>query len=250
MPTVRNQDLSATIEVDDGVRAILEDERTGFRLADGPYRYGVTVREGDKSITYDRVRDPVVEQTGEGALEVRGDFADLTATHRVSVAGGGYEETITLANETDESVSLADVACGLTRTLTPSVGERDPSLSADRFVGVPFRHRADDPADHDEEYTVDDLVAGGSREYRVGDPGAFAFGGVPTGRREAEAWVWDRPDRAYLIAKYNDDFIERSVLEPMSTATWFDFGSAERRRRAGTRSGRTNSNPERSASSG
>lgn len=78
-----------TVSVDDGVTAVLEDEQNGFRLADGPYRYGVTVREDDRSIAYDRVRDPAVERIDETTLEVRGELAGLGMTHRVSVDGRG-----------------------------------------------------------------------------------------------------------------------------------------------------------------
>lgn len=215
VPTLTSSQFTVTASLEDEPSVVLEDAETGFELADGPYRYEIARREDGRTISHDQLRDASIECPGDRALEIAGTLGEVAVTHRIELMENGLKETLALANGTDDTISVEDVACGLTRSFTGVVGEVDEELARDRFVAIPFRHRPDAPAGEDQEYTVTDLLDGSGQDYRVGNPGAWRVGKVPSGRWGSEAWAWDRDDRVYLVGTVNDEFVERSVLKPV-----------------------------------
>ncbi|WP_276256624.1 hypothetical protein [Halomontanus rarus] len=217
MLTLTNSPFTVTVSLDDEPTVRLEDTETGFELADGPYHYEVARREDGRMITEDRLRNASVERLNERTIEITGNLG-VAVTHHIELTETGLEETLAFENRTDGPISIEDVACGLTRTLTSAVGEIDGELVDDRFIAIPFRHRPDAPTDEDQEYTAADLLEGSGQDHRVGNPGALRVGEVPSGRWGSEAWAWDRDDRVYLVGTVNDEFVEQSVLEPVLVA--------------------------------
>lgn len=221
MVTLASAGFSLTVECIDGVPVVsLADRATGFELAEGAYRYAVTVSDtGTDRVTHRGLTDAAIEQTTGRDLTITGTLGPFAITHRLSL-DRGYEETISVENASDGVVTYNDVACGLNRSLASGVGGLVAELAADRLVAIPFRRWAGSPLDGVNEFSMADIVRGGGTETRVGprevdgQVGPREVGVVPTNRWESDAWAWEREGRTYVVAKFNDAFVEKSVFEP------------------------------------
>jgi hypothetical protein len=210
----------------------LLDVERGMPLADEAYAYALTLAPkgesgftGGRELTSGPAGDVVsavrvrfrewnAADLPQGGKEVRftGRFdfgllgpTDIEIEHafRLPDAGPWFEEQIRLRHRFGRDVhEVRDIRFGFRKTIF----DRDSQSwlhGADRqtIVPVPHRRRWGQIVDHRaSSYTMSDLV-----------PGNWSGDQLPG--RGAEAWVWSDGAAGYLIAKYNREQIEFSLID-------------------------------------
>jgi hypothetical protein len=164
---------------------------------------------------YEGLVGPRVDVDGD-TMTIRGGLAGLGLEHRLRLPHDRMllEEQISLVNDTGAVISLDRFASGMRRLITDRVGQVHAGLASDRFVAVPFRHRASDPPDEDNDFSVADLLKYTGQELRPASEIAHgkAFEHVPSSARFSEGWAWTHGDRTLGVFKFNQDAIEFSGL--------------------------------------
>jgi hypothetical protein len=212
----------------------LQVEAAGFTFADGPYLYRAIRSTTQGAVVFDGLESPTITPT-DNTLTVTGELAGLRLTHQLALPSDQphLEERVILENAGDASIDLSDIALGLRRRITNAIAQPLPELTADRFVAVPLRHRAPDPAGVDQDLSLHDLVSRGGEELRVTvlPSGAARFGYVPVPSRFSEGWAWTHASHAFCIFKFNQNDLEFSALtlEDHADGLWLRFAGTTRR---------------------
>jgi hypothetical protein len=198
----------------------LRDVRTGQVYADRDYIWEGVVQTGE----FPKVeKAPVVVHQPDGTCFVsfRGKLGSIEVEQRFTAPGqepGVIVEQITIHNPTDKPVDTAAFKCGfgkLVREGDTWTGDADGI----RLCPVPYRRE----------------TSGEMREFplrHVVEQGTTYAGWVeapqPTPIWGAEGWVWTKGAATLLIAKYNSDSMEWSLLDPTTRGaeTVVKFGGA------------------------
>src|SRR5262249_55493431 len=137
----------------------LRDLRADFDFAVGPYCYEATRASEQGSIHWDWLQTASLHLAGR-SLHINGKLAELDLEHTFTLPQGraALEERITLRNTTDHLIALTNLACGLRRSMTNDVGVILPALSSDRIVAIPFRHKATDAPEWDNDFDLSHLL--------------------------------------------------------------------------------------------
>lgn len=127
-------------------------------------------------------------------------------------------EQITIHNPTDKPLRSADFRCGFAKALREGEAWL-ADAEAFRLCPVPYRRETDGQM---QEFPLREVAEHGT-----------AFGGwfvppIPTPIWGAEGWVWSSEASAFLVAKYNGEGMEWSLMEPAQrgTETQLRFGGA------------------------
>jgi hypothetical protein len=177
---------------------------------------------------------PQVDVDG-GTVNIRGTLAGLELERRLWLPPDRalLEERVSLVNNTREAVSLDRFACGMQRLIADQVGQVPGALVADRFVAVPFRHRASDPPEVDNDVSVADLLQYTGQEMRRASEivRGEAFGHVPSSARFSEGWGWTHGGRTLGVFKFNQEAMEFSglVVEIRDDGVWLRFAGVATR---------------------
>lgn len=199
----------------------MEDRRRGHVWADGPYAYAITVSHAEGRRDHRGLANPRV-RVGQGSLTVSGTITDTTLSviHRLTLdASGVLQERITLRNDGKEPVELTDVGMGFRKLFAADTQAR-------RLVAVPFRRQVDGKL-HD--YGTEDLLSGRfSNSDWANDATVADQQCVDAGKLRSEAWAWTDNEAGVLVAKYNDDNIENSLVavESVGEGKALHFGGA------------------------
>jgi hypothetical protein len=177
-----------------GLHAVLEDKRSGLRLADGPLVYRTDAAGHENPAALFQLADSAVSAEGQ-RLTIRGTLAGLRVEHSFTLPPDKpvMDETLLLTNPTAAAVSLADFECGLTRLLEDEPGSISPDLVADRWIAVPHRKRAEDPKEKFLDFSASDTAD---------KPGFEAHPGVldpdyrPSRHRYSDGWAWTHGNAA------------------------------------------------------
>ena len=219
---------------DGGVDLRLQDQATGFEVANGPYRHMVVEEREHGLVAVEGLQDMALK-IERGALVATGRLGPLEVVHRLCLPSDRalLEERITLKNVSARTIALRDVVFGMRRQIADSIGRALEPVAADRFVAVPFRHRAIDPEDHDNDFELAHLLTHTGDEMRVTvlPSGAARFGSVPSAARFSEGWAWTHAGRSIGVFKFNQEVMEFSALaiEPSDDGVWLRLAGAARR---------------------
>lgn len=184
-----------------GVSLMLAD-KSGLMYADGPLRYEIHVNDAGRSALAARI---VSAEAGGMVVRAEGRGIELLHEIRPQPDGNGFVETIRLRNTTEQPLLIEDYRFGLRRDrATPG---------ALRAVAVPFRRQADGVL---RDWTLAEIEAGkaANSDWR-NDPAVHVPPPVDSarGRLRSEGWILTDGHRGLLVAKYNPDHIEFSMLD-------------------------------------
>ena len=183
---------------------------SGRVFADGLYCYRCSLECTDGTRTYHSLREPRIAVLPEG-LSITAKLGPLLIQHDIVQAheAAAFEETIAIANTSDEMVAIERFQAGFRSRLTNEAGLLLGELAAERLVAVPFRHRPTDLPERDEEYSMEDLAAGQGRLQRANErqeSGYFAHDAL-----RSEGWALASSGDSLGIYKFNQERIEFSV---------------------------------------
>ena len=242
MPSLTSTELSneafeIAVRIDDGRVALrLHATTMEFDVADSAYKYVVALETQDGLVVVDPLGDANIAVEPD-TLVVSGSLGPLRVVHRLQLIPNRpmLEEGITLSNPTNQQITLSDVALGMTRRITDPIGRVIEDVSRDRFVAVPFRHRATDPKNWDNDFDIDHMLTHSGDEMRVTvlPSGAARFGSAPSMARFSEGWAWTHGDHSIGVFKFQQEVMEFSVLAMESS----EDGMCLRFAGAGMRSG-------------
>ncbi|MCC6731056.1 MAG: discoidin domain-containing protein [Chthonomonadales bacterium] len=205
------------------VLATLTDLRSGRRLADGPVLYAAT-REGVRA----EGLEGATARAAAGRLTVRGRLAGLELTQTFTAVRGRpwLEERIALRNPGRSGARLEDLAIGLGRPLIDAAGRPAADLAADRWIAVPFRHRATDPKGLRRDYGAADLGKGAGHGL-VSGPEQWPQDG-PRRLWLSEGWAWTHGGETVGLFRYCQEHLQFSALSPETgvLGTRLRFGGA------------------------
>ena len=207
------------------VHAVMLDASDGRVLADSPYFYRATVPTEDGSRVYEGLAGAAIANDG-GAVVIHGNVGPLSVVHRFEVRNDRIEETMTLTNAGTSDLAVSSFETGFIRKLTDGRGRLLDEVKADRLVAIPFRHRATDPEDVYHDFTMQDTIATLGSDPVASDP--FVAGRIPSLRRSSEGWAWVQGGRTLGVFKFNQGFMEFSVvsLVPNADGASLRFGGA------------------------
>jgi hypothetical protein len=219
--TLTNGDLELVVETRHGINArSLRDVNSGLILADRDYQWsegGFPEMKNAPKIKRHHDGDIAVTFTGRlGAIDVEQTFALPKNEPGVLI------EEVAIRNPANGPVITADFKCGFAKCIR----QRDRWVSdADKIRVSPVPYRRD----------IDGRIQE-SRLREVAERGGTFAGYLerpqPTPVCGAEGWVWTslrgKLTTSFLLAKYNQQDMEWSLLEPVKrgTETVLRFGGA------------------------
>lgn len=212
-----NGRLEVTIGTRPGVNArLLRDVGSGRILADRDYSWpGRDFPKMDG--------DPLITRRADGSSSVsfkgRLGLIEIEQTYTAPGSESGVVlEQITIRNPTDKPLPAADFKCGFVKRVQEG-SAWSPDTADIRFSPVPYRRETDG---HLRDFPLREAAEHGMAYEAWGEAP------VQTPVWGAEAWVWSLGPVALLIAKYNPDSMEWSLLEPerRGTETLIRFGGA------------------------
>ena len=202
-----------------GLHAVLEDKRSGLRLADGPMVYRTDATGHENPAALFQLVNPAVSAEGH-RLIIRGTLAGLRVEHAFVLPPDKpvMDETLRLTNPSASVVSLADFECGFTRILKDESGSIPADLAGDRWVAVPHRKRAEDPKEKFLDFSASDMSDKPGFEAHpdaVQDPHYR-----PSRHRYSDGWAWTHGNAALGVYKYSQEAMLYSVLSTAKTNGW------------------------------
>ncbi len=215
--TVENAAYRLTIDAAaGGLRAVLDDKRSGLRLADGPLVYRTDAAGHENPATLFQLADPAVTVEGQ-RLVISGTLTGLRIEHTFTLPSDKpvMDENLRLTNPTTGLVSLPDFECGFTRPLKDAGGTIPTDLAGDLWVSVPHRKRAEDPKERFLDFSASDMADKPGFEPHpdaVQDPHDR-----PSRHRYSDGWAWTHGNSALGIYKYSQEAMLFSVLSTVKT---------------------------------
>lgn len=142
---------------------------------------------------------------------------------RLLPASVGYQETISLRNDSKEKVHVEDLAFGPTLPVSAPDGRILSECQDDRWTAIPFGKLAGVPRHHKADFSISDLLTFRGAAPRIGEADN------PCGKRPAdgwfsEGWVRQRGNRSYRIYHFNQQWMNMGRLEPEVTADGVRLG--------------------------
>lgn len=202
----------------------LVDRRTGRVYADADYCYG----KPDAPLPT-LLEPPRIEYLEDGSLRVtlHARMDALRVEHVFRVTDEALEEQLVLTNQGESEIDLRDAAFGFARTLLDG-----DSVCADlhgcRFYPIPYRRET--VTGEFQDLTPEDLLSREAGYYFWLWVSQVPAQRYPTSAFGSEAWAWTGADSDHtlLIAKYNPNAMEWSLLEPFQRQdkTYLRFGGA------------------------
>jgi hypothetical protein len=186
---------------DRGVRLRMTDTG-GLAYADGAVRYEIQPKDGARLV----LSAELASANADG-LTIRAAAAGIELVHEIRPRPDrdGFVETIRLRDTTERTIVIDDYRFGLRRPCSTA-----GNLHA---VAVPFRRQADGQL-HD--WALADIEGGkATNSDWHNDPAVSAPQPVDSarGRLRSEGWILTDGRQGLLVAKYNQDHIEFSMLD-------------------------------------
>jgi hypothetical protein len=217
--------LELVVETKHGINArSLRNVKTGLVFADRDYQW-----PGGGSPKMEAAPEITKLDDGSSAITFKGRLGRIDVEQTVTLPVGEpdvFVEQITISNPTDQSVVTKDFTCGFTKCLREGESWTGDARHV-RLSPIPYRREIDGKM---REFTLREVAERGGTFAGYVDPPQQ----TPTWG--AEGWVWtDRRPLAsgdgtasFLIAKYNQQDMEWSDLEPVKrgTETVLRFGGA------------------------
>jgi hypothetical protein len=129
----------------------------------------------------------------------------------------GYEESLSLTNESDECIALSDLSFGPTQRICQRNGEIRSEHKTDRWIAVPFGKLKGRPRFHEANFTIQDILTHRGVTPAIGD--AENPCGTTFGRGWfSEGWFCQRGSNSYLVSHFNQECMSMGRLEPQVSA--------------------------------
>jgi hypothetical protein len=194
--------LELLVNTKDGINACsLRNVQTGDVFADRDYSWP----NGKFPIL---MGTPEIAQNGESkSITFQGklDSLEVEQTFALPNEPGVVLESITIRNPSDAVIATADFKCGLTRSIRD--GETLAKDATDvHFCPIPYRRETNGQM---QEFPLREVTEHGMAYTAWMEPV------VPTPIWGAEGWVWIKGSSAFLVAKYNQDSMEWSLMDPV-----------------------------------
>ena len=208
---IQNPQFTLQIRLKGGLNpGPLTDRRTGFKYSNGAYVYRINAAIAGRP-SYVSHRVAALKDGTE--ITLAGCLGQVEISHRFLVHSrrSYFEEQIKVTNRGDTPIECPGIAFGFARSLPARGKGSGPGLHDSRFIAVPFRREPLSGMGEYQDYSVEDLRAGGW--YRAYQPGApHPFPKLPTPEFGAEGWAWAMPGRCLLVLKHSPEKIEHSIL--------------------------------------
>jgi len=196
----------------------LRDVKSGWVFADRDYAW-----PGDAG--FPKLLEPPVitnQENGTSSVVFQGQLGSLRVEQSFTVPKnepGVILENITIRNSTDASLDTAGFKCGFARHLGD--GETWVSDASEiRFCRIPYRRETNGTV---QEFPLREVAEHGTTfaSWCNWPPQTTPIWG-------SEGWVWSKGPASLLIAKYNPEGMEWSLMEPVKQGkeTLLRFGGA------------------------
>ncbi|MFH1741081.1 MAG: discoidin domain-containing protein [bacterium] len=208
-----NESYRLTVTSADGeITVRLYDELTGRCVAEGPYMY----RAAHSGMTDERLENASITTDGD-QLTIRGKIAGLDLEHIFALPADHpfMEERISLRNSTNSRIELTHFEAGLSCLVTDKAGDILSEYENDRWIAIPFRHRADDPEGYFNDFSTAHIVTNDGYEPRIDEN--IKHTRVPSPNYYSEGWAWVHGDCTLGIFKFNQENMEYSALSKHTT---------------------------------
>jgi hypothetical protein len=197
-------DLELRVETKKGLNACsLKNVKTGEVFADRDYAW-----PNGKLPQLKNAPKIVKTEDGSPAIVFTGILDKLEVEQTFTMPAkepGVILESIAIRNPTDASMATADFKCGLTKCIRD--GETFSKDATDTiFCPIPYRRETNGQM---QEFPLSEVALHGMSYTGWGEPV------VPTPIWGAEGWVWSKGGNTFLLAKYNRDSMEWSLMEPV-----------------------------------
>lgn len=221
--TVKNGRIELRVETASGLNPnSLRDTKSGRSYADRDYTWpggALPTMIGVPSIAAetDGSKKVVFVATMDG-LRIQQTFAAPAAEP------GTITETIRIENPGTTTLDTSTFACGFGKTISDANGWL-ADVADSRFCNVPYRRWTETGELAD--YTVPELTTKTSRFATIRNDW---YGWTNSDTWGAEAWAWYKGGNVLLVAKYNNDCMEWSLVKPSPSGAgkMLRFGGAGR----------------------
>ena len=217
--------LSITLE-EGGVDCTLRGAATGFAWSQGPYLYYARPEGEEDPAVCTGLKSVSAEQEGN-SLRISGELVGLTISHELELPQDSpvMRERMTVKNTSGSTISLSEFETGFQRRVTDAYGEPLDAVSGNRFIAIPFRHRAEDPQDLDHDFPVGQIHQHEGFVYRPQSTWSRPKR-VPSDRHFSEAWAWTRGDHCLGIFSFSQENLVFSTLSSRRSeqGVILDFG--------------------------
>ncbi|MBN2579767.1 MAG: hypothetical protein JXB10_12325 [Pirellulales bacterium] len=214
-----NGDMELIIETKSGLNArSLRNTKTGCLYADRDY-----VWQDDEYPKIETPPEMVEHPDGSRSAVFRTRLGSLKVEQAFTLPGnepGVLLEEITIRNPGKSPLDTADFRCGFAKCIRD--GENwSADASEIRFCPIPYRRETNGQV---QEYPLREVAERGMSFAGWAEPPQ------PTPTWGAEGWVWSKEEKSFLLAKYNSQAMEWSLMEPLKrgTETVVRFGGAGR----------------------
>ncbi len=220
---VRNGRLELVIETRSGLNPTrLRDRQTGRVFADEPYTWPGYILPGMQGA-------PQIVQSNDGSASVTviAQCGKYIVSETFSLPAREPDvilETLTLENPTNAAVDTSGFASGFAKKAYSDSGTV-AELAEARFCNIPYRRHTETGELCD--YTVADLF---TKQNWFSTARSPIYNRRTTPTWGAEGWAWYDRGTTLLVAKYNPDAMEWSLLQPdlRHPARTLRFGGAGR----------------------
>lgn len=225
---LENQTFRLSVSCSEGTSALfLFVKPLHLQAADGGYLYSAKIKKGSEFLEIRRLEKETIVKNSENSLTIIAEFAglEMEQTYELSEKYPFLEERITLRNPSDTVIELADLEMGMMKRISDSNRDVLPEYDNDRWIAVPFRHRADDETGFFNDFSVADLFS--SEGYEPSIDENLAYKRIPSRHRFAEGWAWTHGGGSLGIFKFNQEHMEFSVVSKhIQSDRYLRFGGA------------------------
>lgn len=196
---------------ENGIHVRFYDKLMDFIFCDGPYLYRIA-QDVESGTMHYKALDDITINSDNNSIMINAEIGNLNLNHEFILPNNRpiMEEQISLRNESDAIISLNEFEMGFQTIVTNEIGEVKREFEGDRFVAVPFRHRASDPPGFIHDYSIADVVNKSGFEPRLNE--FIRYKRIPSRHRYSEGWAWMHGEYVLGIYKFNQEHMEFSTV--------------------------------------
>jgi hypothetical protein len=211
-------------QIDKGIHVRFVDKAINYVWSDTIF-YNAVREYNKKTRNYDHLLSPTVN-LADNRIIIEGVLAGLRVYHVFELPKDKpfMEETLKVTNQSDSTIYLKDFQVGFRIKVADSGGNILSVLKDDRIIAVPFKHRADDLKNVDNDFSIQDIITKQGWEYVQNT--FWPLSRKQSAYRFSEGWAWMHGNQAFCIFKFNQQNLCFSAILPQKTTqgTFIRFG--------------------------